>query len=213
VRTTLVSEGSSDRALLPVLHWLLLDLNFSGSLEQQWADLRQLPRPPRGLPERIRKAVELYPCDLLFVHRDAETMPLSERRQELRSAVQNAGLGDPPAAVCVVPVRMMEAWLLFDERALRQAAGRPSGRHPLGLPRRQHLEDLTDPKGILHRLLVEASGVTGRRRKKFPTVERVHRLANLIEDYSPLRVLPAFRELEQDLRDVLQANRWISAPY
>ena len=30
---------------------------------------------PRGLSERIRAAVELYPCDLLFIHRDAEGEP------------------------------------------------------------------------------------------------------------------------------------------
>ena len=118
---------------------------------------------------------------------------------------------DPLPAVCIVPVRMMEAWLLFDEQALRHAAGRPSGRLSLGLPRLQHLESLPDPKDRLHRLLIEASGATGRRRKKFPAVERVHRLADLIEDYSPLRALPAFRELEQDLRNVLVENRWISA--
>lgn len=187
-----------------------MSLSFSGPLDQQWADLRQLQRPPKQLPDRIRMAVELFPCHLLFVHRDAEAEPLSERKQELHSAVQSAFPNGLLPAVCVVPVRMMEAWLLFDEQALRQAAGRPSGRLPLGLPRLQRLEEVIDPKDKLHRLLIEASGATGRRRKKFPTVERVHRLASLIEDYSPLRALPAFRELEQDLRTVLLENHWIS---
>jgi hypothetical protein len=36
--------------------------------------------------------------------------------------------------VCVVPVRMMEAWLLIDEMAIRRVAGNPNGRIPIELP-------------------------------------------------------------------------------
>jgi hypothetical protein len=90
-----------------------------------------------------------------------------------------------------------------------QTAG---GRRSLGLPPPRRLEDLAEPKATLHQLLVEASGTTGRRRRKFPTQERVYRLADLIEDYSPLRALLAFRELEEDLRDMLRVSGWIPIP-
>lgn len=106
-------------------------------------------------------------------------------------------------AVCVVPVRMQEAWLLCDEAALRAAAGNPHGKEILELPPVVQLESLPDPKRLLHDLLRQASGLGAKRRKRFPVQERTHRLADLIEDFSPLRTLPAFARLEADLVSVL----------
>lgn len=155
MRFTLLSDGSSDRALIPILAWLLRR-HTEELFEPQWADLRGLPKPPKILAERIATALDLYPCDLLFIHRDAEREPHASRVAEIRAALaENSGL---PAAICVVPVRMQEAWLLFDETALRKAAGRPTGQHPLGLPKLSEIEQEADPKQRLHTLLRAAGG-------------------------------------------------------
>src|SRR5579863_5402046 len=117
---TLVTDGSSDRALIPVLEWLLRWLGVTEDLVGQWAELRHLRRPPVGLMNRVRKALELYPCDLLFVHRDAEAQAPQLRSAEINAAVEEiwrAGVAPIPH-VCVVPVRMQEAWLLIDESAI-----------------------------------------------------------------------------------------------
>ena len=66
---TLLSEGSSDRTLIPILLWTLRQHSES-VFQPQWADLRRLPNPPRSLEQRLQAALALYPCDLLFVHRD-----------------------------------------------------------------------------------------------------------------------------------------------
>lgn len=63
---TLVSEGSSDRVLLPILEWLLRQQVLCG-VRGDWADLRRTERAPRSLGERIRRAIEEYPCQLLFI--------------------------------------------------------------------------------------------------------------------------------------------------
>jgi hypothetical protein len=115
---TLLSDGSSDRALLPVLQWLLR-AGSGRDFQSQWADLRRLRRPPKTLPERIQAALDLYPCDLLFVHRDAESEGWERRVEEIR---QHLRVPADQTVVCVVPVRMQEAWFLFDERAIRLAA-------------------------------------------------------------------------------------------
>jgi hypothetical protein len=202
VRYTLVSDGSSDRLLLHVLDWLL-SVNSVRVFSGQWADLARLRRPPRGLGERLRRAVDLYPCQLLFVHRDAEGVERSIRAAEIRAVLE-----PEPPGVCVVPVRMQEAWLLFDEAALREASGRPGGREALGLPPLRRLERIADPKTMLHHALVTASGARGRRRRRFPVRERVHRVATLIRDFSPLRNLPAFRVLEHELRALVKERGW-----
>ena len=142
---------------------------------------------------------------MLFVHRDAEREPRTKRVDEIRSAIQHISadffVGRP--YVCVVPVRMTEAWLLFDEGAIRQAAGNPRSATPLYLPPLAKVEDLPDPKAVLHEALRRATDKPVRRLRKFRTGQAVYRLAELIQDYSPLRKAPAFQTLENELHLVL----------
>jgi len=205
LRFTLVSDGPSDAALLHPLRWLLYANGMDRPIEASWADLRAFPKPIGALDHKIRAALELYPCDLLFVHRDAEREPRPKRVEEIRSAVQRISAdffaGRP--YVCVVPVRMTEAWLLFDETAIRQAAGNPRGTTPLCLPPLTRVEDLPDPKAVLNEALLRATDKPARRLRKFRTGQAVQRLAELIQDYGPLRNLTAFRTLEQELKAVL----------
>jgi len=202
---TLLSDGSSDRALRPVLQWLLRQLS-SRDFEPQWADLRWVRQPPKSLAERIRMALGLYPCDLLFVHRDAERETREERVQEIRSQLEAVAVR---TAVCVVPVRMQEAWLLFDEEAIRLAADNPRGNKTLALPPLASVETIPDPKNLLYKLLEDASGLRAGRLHRFVPAARIHRLSELIEDFSPLRSLAAFRALEEDLREVLVERSWL----
>ncbi len=207
LRYTLVTNGSSDTVLLPILTWLLLEQGVSRPIEPTWADLRLLrsSKGHRDLADRIRLSVDLYPGDLLFIHRDAEREPREKRVAEIKEAVEAvAAERDLPPHVCVVPVRMQEAWLLFDEAAIRHAAGNRSGRQPVNLPPLRQIERLPDPKSILHAALRQASGLHGRRLKRFPVRQRARRVAELVDDFSPLRALSAFNALESDLAAVLR---------
>ena len=209
LRYTLLSDGSSDVALLPALTWLLREHHVEFAIQPEWADLRRLPNPPRGLTNKIKQSLDLYPCDLLFVHRDSEREPRETRVNEIYQAVaETAKSMAIPPQVCVVPVRMQEAWLLFDESALRMAASNPNGRHPLLLPEITRLEQLPNPKNHLYELLREASGLYGRRRKQFPVHVGVRRVAEFISDFTPLRALPAFTALEVDIAKVIKEQGW-----
>lgn len=212
LRYTFLTDGSSDKALIPLLDWLLREHRVRCPIQPQWADLRRVPRPPKTLPERIALSLRLYPCDLLFVHRDAEGELLTARKTEILAALDRARTGtDWPHAlttVCVIPVRMQESWLLFDETAIRAAAGNRNGRAPLDVPSIRELERLLDPKTRLHELLRQASGLSGRRLKNFPVHERVQRILEFVHDFSPLRELSAFRALEQDLQAIIAQHGW-----
>ncbi len=206
LRYTLLADGPSDRALLPILSWLLgkvVSVEFA--IQPGWADLRRLPARPQTLTDRIISAVDLFPCDLLFVHRDAEREPAAVRVLEIQNALEAAnerGFGLP--AICVVPVRMTEAWLLFDEAAIRRAAGNPNSRHPLSLPPLARLEFLPDPKSDLHDLLRQASGLRGRRLRRFEVRADAPQVSHYINDFSPLSRLLAFSDLEIELRRVVE---------
>ena len=199
LRATLVTDGASDRVLEPILRWLMRQLTAE-AFEIRWADLRGLRVKPRGLVQKLAVAVQEYPCQLLFVHRDAEGQDPQRRYEEIREAADSTTCSH----VCVVPVRMQEAWLLHDEAALREAADRPSGTADLGLPPSHRWERLPDPKKVLHDALRAANGATGRRAKSFRPKRAAHRLADLITDWRPLRSLAAFNRLEAETRSALE---------
>jgi hypothetical protein len=206
LKTTLLSDGASDRALLPVLDWLLQCKVTQHSLQRtQWADWRNRKFPPQNLEQKIRFAAEYYPSDLLFIHRDAEAQDPEVRKAEIKRAASDAGIA--PSSVCVVPVRMTEAWLLLDERAIREAAGNPGGRVNLNLPFQQRIENTPDPKETLFEALRIASEHTGRKLRSLRVESLRHRVAGLM-DYELLRGLSAFQSLETDLTATLTAGNW-----
>ena len=115
IRFTLVAEGSTDAALLPILKWAVQSDQRVGRVEPSFAEPGMLPPARLGVAERIRRALELFPADLLFVHRDADRVPTATRRDEICRAAEATMANQ--LTVPVVPVRMTEAWLLIDEAA------------------------------------------------------------------------------------------------
>ena len=205
LKYTLLTDGTSDKALIYILNWLLQECGIDYAIQPEWADLSRLSVKPKSFSERITKSLELYPCDLLFVHRDAEKEPRQNRTDEIQKAIEQVDDFAIPY-ICVIPVRMMEAWLLFDEAAIRRSADNPRGKQPLILPSMTQVEQLSDPKQELCQLLRDASGFTGHRLRKFKSKERqkVQRVAQLIDDFSPLRTLSAFQALESNVKQVIK---------
>ena len=202
-----MSDGSSDKALIPLLTWCLRRGGVQGVIEAAWADLRRLRNPPRDLVGKIIRSLQLYPCELIFVHRDAEAYTLEQRRAEITAALAAAAAGQElQPTVRVVPVRMMEAWLLCHEDAIRGAAGNPNGRAPLQLPPIAEVEGIHNPKEFLDRLLREASGLNARRRRLLPTSRLIHRIPELTDDFRSLDVLPSFAAFTQELEAAIQDN-------
>lgn len=193
---TLVADGTSDRTLLPVVQFLL----------DEWS-----PWPHRilfaeglhngPLTARLPRAVQLYPCDLLFVHRDAEAVPATTRQQEIDLAAKQ--LAKPLSHVCLIPIRMTESWLLLDQQAIRTAAGNPHGTTVLQLPPAKSVEKLPDPKTKLFDALIAASDRAGRRKRQFKPEAARHRVAELM-DFSSLRQVPSFAHAEAQVKQFFE---------
>lgn len=199
-RYTLVCDGPSDQRLIPIINWMIRQ-HSNATFSHTWADLSVAKPKPVGLRGRIAAAVDLFPCDLLIVHRDGESLTLSERKQEILKSAQGQTI---PTNVPVVPIRMQETWLLFDLPAIRLAAGRPNGRAPLPLPPLKTIEGLPDAKGVLNGLMKAASELHGRRLRRLNTDKAIYRLSELIQDFSPLRILAAFTDFEASLSKALK---------
>ena len=207
IRYTLLTDGPFDQVLKYPIEWLLE--NIAGvEFDGEWANPDIFEGRARRLADRIPQALKYYPCDLLFIHRDAERDPRTRRTQEIHRALQLCRSTLP--AVCIVPVRMTEAWLLFNETVIRSAAGNPNGMVHLDLPSIRKIEQVVNPKKRLSEVLVAASERKGRSKKRFQRDLPIsmHRIAELINDFSPLRNLSAFRAFEKELAGVLKENGW-----
>jgi len=205
IRCTLLSDGSSDRMLMPIIDWLLNQHCSDIAVESSWADLSRLRQPPKTLQKKILVAIDLYPCDLLFVHRDAESETYEMRHAEICRELSTL---EVPPAVCVIPVRMLETWFLFEKSAIRKAAGNPHGCNPLNLPNVNSLENNPNPKKLLYDLIKDSSGRSGVRLKKLNLHRCAFLVSNYIDDFSPLRSLEAFKLLEQEVVTTLIAQGW-----
>jgi hypothetical protein len=202
LRYTLVADGSSDNALIPILTWLFIRNGVACAIQSSLADLRNLQIPRKEISDRIIKSYDLFPCDILFIHRDAEKESREKRMEEINNAIKIVQQKiNPPPYICVIPVRMTEAWLLIDEAAIKRAAGNPNNKEKLDLPRIQKLEDLPNPKEVLYDLLIKSCGLSGRRLKQFLAFQHAGNVSEYIADFSPLRQLPAFSLLETDVKN------------
>ena len=78
---------------------------------------------------------------LIFVHRDAENASIEGRLREFDDVSRLH-------VVAVIPVRMSEAWILFDNTAIAKAASSPS--RCVDVPKITELEGIADPKSLLN---------------------------------------------------------------
>ena len=211
IQYTLISDGPSDKVLMPVLDWLIRTNGYDGSLQGEFCDFRLLKKPSSyQLADKIKYGLRLFPCDLLFIHRDAERASRQRRLREISRALNIAfcNLVEVPA-VCVIPVRMTECWLLFDESAIRRAAGNSNGQQALSLPPLHAIESLPNPKDVLRKVIIQASELNARRKRRFEIGSSVHQITQFIDDFSPLRSVSAFTQLETDLNVTMSGQGWI----
>jgi len=62
---------------MPILDWLLRENGVQRAIQSEFADIYEADLAARiTLAVKIRESVPLYPCDLLFVHHDADTEAL-----------------------------------------------------------------------------------------------------------------------------------------
>jgi hypothetical protein len=116
-------------------------------------------------------------------------------KEEIRASLGAAGLrsGDPRiGTVCIE--KMLEAWLLADERALGKFLG--SDPHPVRVPREKNPERVPDPKAALSSRFRSS----GSRHRRYVDWEHAIEIARRIPDLARLRRVPSFRYFETKLR-------------
>ena len=185
---------------MPILDWLFgQHVPVGTTVDGRLADLSGLPRLVSGLASKVEGALALFPGDVLLVHRDSDARDPEPRYAEIAAAWHAQASVGHTRCVPLVPVRMTEAWLLFDRQAIRRAAGNPSGNVALAVPTLAECERTADPKHRLFDLLHAASELTGRKRRQFDHHAARSRITDFVADFRPLRRLASFQRFELDL--------------
>lgn len=202
----LLCEGPSDEPLAGHIESLIARLGLGVN------EVIGIPRSGGGsVDDKLRTLVDDgVPFDFVAIHRDSDDRDPLPRIAEVTAALERAGIPGVP----VVPVQMTEAWLLLDERAIREVVGRPTGREPLDLPAPCDVEKTRDPKEVLKAALLAAAGSRGRRRKR-ARAQWFHYRRILLERLDidgPVRDLPSWQRLVADLTATVRALTEGSVP-
>jgi len=204
-----IAEGSSDLPLAGIIESLFFARGVSVRLSNPDYSLLST-RVRRDVKSRLTAGLELTgeTPNVIVVHRDSDSADPDERRREIEIGAQAASVTSE--IVPVIPVRMTEAWLLIDERAIRQVAGNPGGHMDLGLPKLHEIERKADPKKLLGECLIRAADATGRRRKALESRFSNHRrqLLQRLDPNGPVTQLTGWQALEHDIDAV--TRRWLS---
>lgn len=195
ITISIVCDGTSDLCIQDLIQWIT-DTSFP---EQAFriSEAREVIPAHGALHARLKKAYLSYEPHIIVCHRDAESMPMTNRINEINEAHANASI--PIPVVPAVPVRMIESWLLTNAHAIRCAADNKNGTIELNLPRNRDIEQIPDPKLVLFNALKTASNLAPRRLKQFDAHRARRRVASFIEDFESLKRLPSFRIFEDQL--------------
>lgn len=199
----LAGEGSSDLRLVGHIEDILICEGFS-EVSGEAPDLGLFPKAVgRTVKDKLSVLVQAFPnTDVIFMHRDADGAGAEVRVEEILRA--GDGIFERNKIIPVVPVTMLETWLLADIDAIKRIAG-GSGLgarlncHP-GVGR---LEGVRDAKGLLLSALCEASQAQGGRLKKFKRrfSEMRARLAQDLDPEGPVNQLRSYTDFRKYVAD------------
>lgn len=194
----LLAEGSTDLGLQKPLEDLLIEAGFDSVFPVGAYAMHGT------VATKLEWAIQTdISADIIFVHRDADNRPRSDRVDEVARAAESVEWHDDPRplVIPVVPVTMTEAWLLLDETAIRLVCGASTSGEALNLPKTSEIERRRDPKAILKKAFQDIS--PRRRGRRLPEEDFAAwrgRLLERLDIHGPVTQLSAWQALEADVR-------------
>ncbi len=206
IRFVLAGEGSSDLRLVEHIQTILIGEGFS-EVSGEVPDLGMFHPPVgRSVRDKLKALTKYYPhADLIFVHRDADNVGTAAREAEIEMA--SNGVFDTARVVPIIPVTMLETWLLADVEAIKLVAGNSGYRGGLNcIPSLRRLEAVRDTKELLMVALCEASETQGARLAKFRKrfSEMRARLTTDLNPEGPVQELASYQNFRNKVTAVSQ---------
>lgn len=205
IRFLFVGEGPFDEHLVTHLRRCCILAGADEAEDVTVPSSRLEDRIGRTVANKLRYALEVEPnVNLIFVHRDADSLDPEPRYEEIREAIQ--AVGHVPVYVAVVPIQETEAWLLLNEAEIRRVAENPRGTVALDIPSAKQAEGISSPKEHLNELILQASGQTGRRYRKMKQKVRQKCLLLIdgLDPTGPVCEIPSWKRMFSDLKTAVE---------
>ena len=190
----LITEGPTDvRFLQSVVERTFIDVAFECENDlEPYVKCLTVEKVRLSFNEYVEKAsrrgMEEMGMDILCVHTDADSKDTKRAYAEKINPAKEF-LSDKKGEICkslipIVPVRMVEAWMLADKELLKEEMGTRMSDEELGINRMPEL--YLDPKATI----IQAIGKSNR------TTTRRHRL-----ELEKLHLLPSYRQFVDEVRE------------
>lgn len=197
----LSTEGTTDiRFLSSVVRRTFEDVALWESTSDIDIEVYPLQVDKRGLsfPEYVAKVsaegVRKYGIMTLAIHTDADRESYEERMMDKIEPARRYMETLPDEDYCklltpVIPVRMIEAWMLADKDLLREEIGTRLSEHELGIERDP--ESMANPKQCIEEAIAKALEDQPRRRHKLSIADLYEIMGDKIS-LDSLKRLPSF---------------------
>jgi hypothetical protein len=163
--------------------------------------------------ENLNKLMTMQYGAILFLHKDADDDRETDgkgpktRRAQIQKWIDDAkasGTALPPCII-VIPVQVTEAWLLVCEQTLRRWGRVPAGKSLPVLPKDVERQNKAKEtlKAILEEIGGKPLGPNAFSREKYRLWEI---LRQTHDGFSVLGSVPAFRQLQNDIAQVVKQN-------
>lgn len=159
-----------------------------------------------------RIGVEQFGIMALAVHTDADRETIEQRIRDKIVPAQSALNAVKDGSCCqlltpIIPVRMIEAWMLADKLLLKQEIGTEMSDHDLGIDRDP--ESIANPKSVIEEAIVRATSHLPKRRHRISIADLYGYLGDAVE-LSKLATLPSFIHFQQEIRKTLRSLNYIN---
>lgn len=204
-----VAEGSTDnRFLSQIIQKTFEELSFecSGDIEVYPPVVLDKGLGNSFVDHITHLSIKYNYFHIICVHCDADDSNtanvLNYKINPAFSAVREITDEACKILVAVLPVYMIESWMLADVELLRAKMGTTLSAADLNLPRIGLVESVADPKDLIKKAVGIAQQGTSRRRRKLEISQLYSPVSQALSIQS-LRQLPSFLDFESKARDAL----------
>ncbi len=162
------------------------------------------PELSTGAKHILDVAKQAVGCHALIVHADADyatlDRTLNERIYPGFTLAQEADVPVCRNLVPIIPVQMIEAWMLADPDTLKQVIGTKLSNNALNIPpHARHVESIADPKKRIEEVIQTALAQQTRRRRRRITIGMLYEPVARQIAIERLKLVPSYERFWVDL--------------
>lgn len=219
----LYAEGRTDERFLPLIirrtaeQIILEQGKFPVDVSEPIVLRIKEPKPPNRAACVLRAACQAKGYHALVVHSDADDSKperaMAERLQPGFDLVSKEKYKACRQLVPIIPIRMTEAWMLADVKALQEVIGTDLDADGMGIPKKaKSVENDADPKKRLENAVRNVEKHHSRRSRRRRRIKLGSLYEPLGESISleSLKPLSAYRRFRNDLEKTLAELNIIS---